>query len=165
MASHSFTQQENIGKAIIVITDGEDHEGGALEAAREARERGMRVFVLGVGSPNGAPIPTERGDYMRDNSGNTVMSALNEQMCREVAQAGGGAYIHVENNSNAQRLLDEELDKLEKSETESTIYSDYDEQFLPVGIIALLLLILEVLILDRKNPVLQRISIFKRNTK
>ena len=164
MASHSFTQQENIGKAIIVITDGEDHEGGALEAAKEARERGMRVYVLGVGSPNGAPIPTERGDYMRDNSGNTVMSALNEQMCREVAQAGGGAYIHVENNSNAQRLLDEELDKLEKSETESTIYSDYDEQFLPVGLIALLLIILEVLILDRKNPMLQRVTLFKKNT-
>ena len=163
MATHSFTQQENIGKAIIVITDGEDHEGGALEAAQEAKARGMRVYVLGVGSTKGSPVPyPESGDYMRDNAGNTVMSALNEQMCREVAQAGGGAYIHVENNSSAQRLLDEELDKLEKKETQSTVYSDYDEQFQAVGVIALLLLLLEVMILERKNPMLKNISLFKR---
>lgn len=162
MAMHSFTQQENVGKAIIVITDGEDHEGGALEAAKAAREKGMRVYVLGIGSINGAPIPVSKsGDYMRDGSGNTVMSALNEQMCREIAQAGGGAYIHVENNSNAQRQLDEELDKLEKKESNSTIYSDYDEQFQAVGVIVMLLLILEVIILDCKNPYLNRMSLFK----
>ena len=164
MASHSFTQQENIGKAIIVITDGEDHEGGVLEAAKEAKDRGMRVFVLGVGSTKGAPIPQpSTGDYMVDNSGNTVMSALNEQMCMEIAQAGGGAYIHVENNSNAQRQLDEELDKLEKNETESTIYSDFDEQFQAVGIIILLLLVIEVMILECKNPLLKNVSLFKRD--
>ena len=164
MASHSFTQQERIGKAIIVITDGEDHEGGALEAAKAAKDRGMRVYVLGVGSTKGSPIPIPgTGEYLRDNAGQTVMSALNEQMCSEVAQAGGGAYIHVENNSNAQRLLDEELDKLEKNETDSTIYSDYDEQFQAVGWIVLLLLILEVCILDRKNPMLKHVSLFKRS--
>lgn len=163
MATHSFTQQEKIGKAIIIITDGEDHEGGAMEAAKAAREKGMRVYVLGVGSTKGAPIPNpETGDYMQDNTGETVMSALNEQMCSEIAQAGGGAYIHVENNSRAQQKLDEELEKLEKRETESTIYSDYDEQFQAVGILALLLLILELCILEIKNPVLKRISLFKK---
>ena len=161
MATHSFTPEENIGKAIIIITDGEDHEGGALEAAKEAKKLGMRVYVLGVGSAKGSPIPIPgTGDYMRDNTGEVVMSALNEQMCREVAQAGGGAYIHVENNSNAQRQLDEELDKLEKRETESTVYSDYDEQFQAVGLIALLLLIIEICIFDRKNPLLKRVSLF-----
>ena len=162
MATHSFTQQENIGKAIIVITDGEDHEGGALEAAKAARSRGMNVFVLGVGSTKGAPVPDGAGNYMTDRTGETVMSRLNEQMCREIAQAGGGAYIHVENNSNAQRQLDNELDKLQKSET--SIYSDFDEQFQAVGIIALLLLILEVCLLDRKNPALKRVKLFKRST-
>jgi Ca-activated chloride channel family protein len=161
MASHSFTQEEGIGKAIIVITDGEDHEGGALEAAEAAKKAGMRVYVLGVGSVKGSPIPVPgTGDYMRDNTGEVVMSALNEQMCREVAQAGGGAYIHVENNSSAQRQLDEELDKLEKRETESTIYSDYDEQFQAVGILALLLLLIEICIFDRKNPLLKNLSLF-----
>ena len=166
MATHSFTQQENIGKAIIVITDGEDHEGGALEAAKEARDRGMRVFVLGVGSPKGSPIPVPgTNGYMQDHSGNTVMSALNEQMCREVAQAGGGAYIHVDNNTNAQRLLDEELDKLEKKETDTTVFSDYDEQFQAVCMIVLLLLIIEVCILDRKNPALKNVSLFGKGSK
>ena len=165
MASHSFTQEENIGKAIIVITDGEDHEGGALEAAKEAKERGMNTYVLGVGSPNGAPIPAGNGDYMKDNSGQTVMSALNEDMCQQLADAGSGAYIHVENNSNAQEQLDNELDKLAKKETSSTIYSDYDEQFQAVAIIVLLLLILEVCILEIKNPMLKNVSLFKRSKK
>ncbi len=161
MATHSFTPEENIGKAIIIITDGEDHEGGATEAAEEAKKLGMRVYVLGVGSVKGSPIPVPgTGDYMRDNTGEVVMSALNEQMCREVAQAGGGAYIHVENNSSAQRQLDEELDKLEKRETESTIYSDYDEQFQAVGILALLLLLIEICVFDRKNPLLKNLSLF-----
>jgi Ca-activated chloride channel family protein len=165
MASHSFTHEENIGKAIIVITDGEDHEGGAMEAAKDAKERGMNTYVLGVGSPNGAPIPIGNGDYMKDNMGQTVMSALNEQMCRQLADAGSGAYIHVENNSNAQEQLDNELDKLSKKETSSTIYSDFDEQFQAVAIIVLLLLILEVCILEVKNPLLKNVSLFKRSKK
>ena len=165
MASHSFTQQEGIGKAIIVITDGEDHEGGAIEAAKNAQEKGLRVYVLGVGSPQGAPIPTGDGNYMKDQTGQTVMTGLNEEMCRQIAQAGGGAYIHVENNRNnssAQDQLDAELDKLAKKETESTIYSDYDEQFQAVTIIVLLLLILEVCLMEVKNPMLKKISLFKR---
>ncbi|MBO7130019.1 MAG: VWA domain-containing protein [Prevotella sp.] len=163
MAVSSFTQEEGIGKAIIVITDGEDHEGGALDAAEEARKKGMSVYVLGVGSSQGAPIPIPgTGDYMKDNTGNTVMSALNEEMCRQVAQAGGGVYIHVENNSAAQQQLDNELDKLSKKETSTTVYSDFDEQFQAFGILALLLLILEICIFDRRNPLLKNLSLFKR---
>lgn len=165
MASHSFTQQEGVGKAIIVITDGEDHEGGALEAAKDARERGMNTYVLGVGSPDGAPIPTGDGDYLKDNTGQTVMTGLNEDMCRQLADAGGGAYIHVENNSNAQQQLDLALDKLAKKEISTTIYSDYDEQFQAVGILVLLLLIIEVCILEVKNPLMRRVSLFKRSPK
>ena len=165
MAMNSFTQDEGIGKAIIVITDGENHESGALEAAEAAKKKGMRVYVLGVGSAQGAPIPIPgTGDYMKDNTGNTVMSALNEDMCRQLAQAGGGAYIHVENNSAAQQQLDNELDKLSKKETSTTVYSDFDEQFQAFGILALLLLILEICIFDRRNPLLKNISLFKRKS-
>ena len=161
MAMHSFTPEEGIGRAIIVITDGENHEGGAVEAAAAAKDAGMRVYVLGVGSSKGAPIPIPgTGDYMKDNTGNTVMSALNEQMCKELAQAGGGAYIHVENNSAAQDQLDNELDKLSKKETTATLYSEFDEQFQAFGLLALLLLILEICILDRRNPLLKNISLF-----
>ena len=163
MATHSFTQEEGIGKAIIIITDGEDHEGGALQAAEAAKDAGMRVYVLGVGSVNGAPIPVPgTGGYMTDRSGNTVMSALNEDMCKQVAQAGGGAYIHVENNSAAQQQLDSELDKLAKKETTTTIYSEFDEQFQAVGVLVLLMLIIEICVLDRRNPLLKNLSLFKR---
>ena len=162
MAASSFTQQQGVGKAIIVVTDGEDHEGGALEAAKAAKKKGMRVYVLGVGSPDGAPIPMGQGDYMKDKTGNTVMTRLNEDMCRQIAEAGGGAYIHVGNNSNAQQQLDNELSKLSKKEMQSTLYSDYDEQFQAFGVIALLLLIIEVCLFDRKNPIAKRINIFGR---
>lgn len=161
MASHSFTQEEGIGKAIVVITDGEDHEGGAVEAAEAAKKNGMRVYVLGVGSTQGAPIPVPgTGNYMQDNTGNTVMSALNEDMCKQVAQSGGGAYIHVENNSAAQEQLDNELDKLAKKETSTAVYSEFDEQFQAFGVLALLLLILEICIFDRRNPLLKHVSLF-----
>ena len=162
MAANSFTQQQGVGKAIIVITDGEDHEGGALEAAKAAKKKGMRVYVLGVGSDKGAPIPLGNGDYMKDRTGNTVMTKLNEEMCRQIAEAGGGAYIHVDNNTNAQRQLDNELAKLSKKEMQSTIYSDYDEQFQAFGIIAIILLILEICILESKNPIARRLNIFGR---
>ena len=161
MATHSFTPEEGIGRAIIVITDGENHEGGAVEAASAAKDAGMRVYVLGVGSSKGSPIPIPgTDDYMKDNTGNTVMSALNEQMCKELAQAGGGAYIHVENNSAAQDQLDNELDKLSKKETTATLYSEFDEQFQAFGLLALLLLVLEICVLDRRNPLLKNISLF-----
>ena len=163
MATHSFTQEEGVGKAIIVITDGEDHEGGALEAAAEAKSRDMRVYVLGIGSTKGAPIPVPgTGDYMKDNTGETVMTALNEQMCKEGAEAGGGAYIHVENNSSAQDQLNNELDKLAKKETASSVYSDYDEQFQAVGILVLLLLVIEACMLEIRNPLLKNLNLFSR---
>jgi Ca-activated chloride channel family protein len=121
----------------------------------------MRVYVLGVGSTQGAPIPVPgTGNYMQDNTGNTVMSALNEDMCKQVAQAGGGAYIHVENNSAAQEQLDNELDKLAKKETSTAVYSEFDEQFQAFGVLALLLLILEICIFDRRNPLLKHVSLF-----
>lgn len=164
LASNSFTQSK-VGKAIVLITDGEDHEGGAVEAAEEARSKGMNVFILGIGDPKGAPIPNGNGGYLTDNSGNTVMSALNEKMCQQIAQAGKGNYIHVDNTSEAQELLNDQLTKLQKGETESVIYSDYDEQFQAVAIILLFVLILEVCVLEVKNPLLKNVRIFKKKVK
>lgn len=158
----SFTQQEKVGRAIIVITDGEDHEGGAAEAAAEARKRGINVFILGVGSVKGAPIPTGNGGYMTDATGQTVMSALNEPMCQDIAKAGSGTYIHVDNTSDAQEQLNDELTKLQKGETNSVIYSEYDEQFQAFGILAVLLLIAEICVMEAKNPLLRNVSLFKK---
>lgn len=161
-AAHSFTQQEKVGRAIIVITDGEDHEGGAVEAATAAKKNGMLVFVLGVGNPNGSPVPDEHGGYMKDNAGNVVMSALNEDMCEQIARAGGGAYIHVDNTNTAQKRLDDALSKLEKAETTTLVYGQYNEQFQAFCIIILLLLIVETCIYESKNPLLKNIKLFKR---
>lgn len=158
----SFTQQEKIGRAIIIITDGEDHEGGAVEAAAAAKKKGVRVFVLGVGSTEGSPIPDGEGGYMKDHSGNVVMSTLNEQMCQEIAQAGGGTYIHVNNTNQAQKKLNAELTKLQKGEISSTLYSEYDDQFQAFGILALLLLILEVCVMESKNPLFKGIKLFEK---
>ncbi len=162
VAMHSFTKQDKVGRAIIVITDGEDHEGGAEEAAAAAKKQGINVFILGVGSPKGAPIPLGDGNYMKDASGQTVMSALNEQMCREIAKAGSGTYIHVDNTSDAQEQLNDQITKLQKGDTDSVIYSEYNEQFQAFAVLALLILIVEICILEAKNPKLKNVRLFKR---
>lgn len=161
LSSRSFTKQDNVGRAIIVITDGEDHEGGAVEAAKQAKKNGMRVFVLGVGSTKGTPIPDGNGGYMKDNTGQVVMSALNEEMCKQVAEAGGGAYIHVDNNNLAQRQLDNEISKLQKGDIMNVVYSEYDEQFQAVGILLIIILIVETIVLESKNPLLRKVKLFK----
>ena len=163
LAANSFTQQKNIGKAIIVITDGEDHEGGAKEAAQAARDKGYKVFILGIGDTSGAPIPLGGGEYMRDNSGYTVMTKLNEQMCKDIAVAGSGTYIHVDNTSAAQESLNDEIAKMQKGDMESVVYSEYNEQYQVFGLIAILIIIIEVLISEVKNPWFNRFKIFKDN--
>lgn len=159
---HSFTKQDKVGRAIIVITDGEDHEGGALDAAKAAKKAGINGFILGVGSTKGAPIPVGNGDYLKDEHGQTVMSALNENMCKQIAQAGSGTYIHVDNTSDAQEQLNDELTKLQQGDTDSVIYSEYNEQFQAFGILAIILLIVEICILEAKNPRLKNIKLFTR---
>ena len=161
LSQSCFTQREHIGRAIIVITDGEDHEGGALEAAREAYKKGINVFILGVGTSKGAPIPDGNGGYLKDNSGQTVLSALNEQMCQQVAKAGNGVYIHVDNTSDAQEKLNKELSKLQSGILDPVVYSDYNEQFQIFGIILLLLLIAETILLESRNPLFKKINLFR----
>jgi len=161
LSQSCFTQREHIGRAIIVITDGEDHEGGALEAAREAYKKGINVFILGVGTSKGAPIPDGNGGYLKDNSGQTVLSALNEQMCQQVAKAGNGVYIHVDNTSDAQERLNKEFSKLQSGISDTVVYSEYNEQFQIFGIILLLLLIVETILLESRNPLFKQINLFR----
>lgn len=158
----SFTQQKGVGKAIILITDGEDNEGGALEAVKEAKEKGVNVFILGVGDSKGAPIPLGNGEYLKDNHGQTVMTALNENMCKEIAQAGSGTYIHIDNTSLAQEQLNNELSKLQKGDSDAVVYSEYNEQFQIVALFSFILLLIEVCLLERKNPLFKRFNLFKR---
>ena len=163
LAMKSFTPNDGVGRAIIVITDGENHEGGAIEAAQEAAEKNMQIFILGIGSPEGSPIPVERGsnDFRRDSKGDIIVTKLNEQMCQEIAKAGNGVYIRVDNSNSAEKVLNEEIAKLAKSDVESQIFTEFDEQFQALAWLILILLIIEMLILERKNPLFKNVRLFK----
>lgn len=163
LATRSFTPQEGVGRAVIVITDGENHEGGAVEAAKAAAEKGIQVSVLGVGMPDGAPIPVEgTNDFRRDRDGNVVVTRLNEQMCQEIAQAGDGIYVRVDNSNAAQKVIAQEINKMAKADVETQVYTEFNEQFQAVAWIILLLLLAEMLILERKNPLFRNINLFKK---
>ncbi len=161
LAMKSFTPDKEVGKAVIVITDGENHEGGAEDAAKAAAEKGVSVYILGVGSLEGAPIPSEESnDYRRDKEGNVIVTKLNEEMGQNIAKAGNGAYIRVDNTNNAQRLLEKELDKLAKADVTSEVFTEYDEQFHIVAWLALLLLIADILILPGKSRLTRNFNLF-----
>lgn len=160
----SFTPNEGVGRAIVLITDGENHEGGAVEAAQQAAEKGVRVFVLGVGSPDGSPIPVEgTNDFRRDKDGNVVVTKLNEQMCQEIAKAGNGMYVRVDNTNNAERALNAEINKLAKADVETQVYTEFDEQFDVLAWLALILLAADVMLLNRKNPLFKNVKLFKQD--
>lgn len=160
MATRSFTPNEGVGKAVIIITDGENHEGGAVEAAKAAAEKGMSVYVMGVGSLEGSPIPTGHNDFRRDKEGNVIVTKLNEKMCQEIAAAGNGVYIRIDNTNNAQKILQKEIDKLAKADIETAVYSEYDEQFQAVAWIAFVLLLLDMLLMVKKNPKFKGLNLF-----
>ena len=162
LALKSFTPNEGVGRAIVLITDGENHEGGAIEAAKEAAEKGVHVFVLGVGSPDGAPIPVESSnEFRRDKDGNVVVTRLNEDMCREIARAGNGMYVRVDNTNNAERALNAEINKLAKADVETQVFTEFDEQFQVLAWLALIFLAVEAMLLDRKNPLFKNVKLFK----
>ncbi len=157
----SFTDRKDVGKAIIIITDGEDHEGEAVEAAAKAKEEGFRIFVLGVGSTKGTKIPMPDGSNLRDRSGREVETAVNVKACKEIAEAGGGKYIHVDNTDAAQTLLQAELDRLPKLDN-SSAFTERDEQFRAVALIVLVLLIIEFFVFEGKNPFWKRFRFFTK---
>ena len=132
-----------------------------LEAAKAAAEKGVRVFVLGVGSPDGSPIPVEgTNEFRRDKDGNVVVTRLNEEMCREIAQAGNGMYVRVDNTNNAEKALNAKI-KLAKADVETQVFTEFDEQFQVLAWLALLLLAAELMILNRKNPLFKNVKLFK----
>ena len=161
LAMNSFTRQDGVERAILVLTDGEDHEGEAESMAAEAAKAGMHLYILGIGSEKGAKIPYN-GGFLKDNSGNEVVTMVNTSMCEQLASVGKGAYIHVDNSNLAQDRLFYEINKLEKQNLGATSYSEYNEQFMWFAWLALILLVLDVLILEKRNPWLSRIKLFSR---
>lgn len=163
LAMRSFTPSSKANKAIIIITDGENHEDDAVSAAKNAVENGMVVHTIGMGLPQGSPIPVLRGgqkEYLKDNQGNVVITKLNETMLEQIAAAGKGIYVRANNAQVGLNTLFDEINKLDKAEMESLVYSDYEDQFQYFFAIGLLLILLEFLILERKNRYLKNIKLF-----
>ena len=158
------TSESEIGRAIVLITDGENHEDDAIEVAKKAKEMGIQVFVIGIGKPEGAPIPKPgTNDYFKDRAGQVVVSRLNEEMCQQIASSGNGIYVRCDNTNTAMRALQQELDRIATSEFETTVFEDYNEQYQSFLLIALLLLLIEFFILSRKNHRISRMDLFGEN--
>lgn len=142
-------------RAIIVVTDGENHEGEALDMAKQAAEQGVSIFTVGVGTPKGAPIPVRlrggREDYKRDRDDNIVLSKLNEEVLREIAEAGGGQYVHVAGGKQSIETIAEAVGALGTATGESFTYTDYKQHFQIFLGIAFALLLLEFLLPDRRS--------------
>ena len=157
----SFGPQEDVSRAIIVITDGENHEDDAIKAAEAAQEKGITVYTLGMGLPKGAPIPIGgNNNFKKDRDGNVVITKLNEKMLQEVAIAGGGKSMRASNSNIGLNELMKEINNMEKSEIEAKVYSEYDDQFQWIAWLALIFLIAEIFILERKNKYLKDIKLF-----
>lgn len=161
LASKSFTQDEEVGKAIIIITDGESHEPGAVDAAQRAARQRRRVYVLGVGTSEGGEIPTSEG-LLTDREGKVVRTSLNEQMCRDVAKAGQGVYIHLDGSNIAQDQLQTALRQLQQTDSGAVSDGSLDEQFQAVALLLLLVLIVELMLFERQNLFYRRFRLFQR---
>lgn len=162
MAANSFTADDKIQKSIILITDGENHEDDAVEAAKDAHDKGIQINVLGVGTPKGAPIPIGgKGNYMKDESGNIVITQPNEQIAQDVANAGKGIYVSG-TNRDALNVLDARLKELSKSNISKNVFSPNDEQFPVFAWVALASLICDIFVLDRKISWLKNINFFSK---
>lgn len=163
MGIRSFTPEGQSNKAIIVITDGENHEDDPVSATQEAVENGIVVHTIGMGLPSGSPIPVLKGgqkDYMKDKNGEVVITKLNETMLERIATTGNGIYVRANNAQVGLNALFDEINKLEKEEMETLVYSEYDDQFQYFFAIGLLLLLLEFVILERKNKYFIKVNLF-----
>lgn len=164
LSMSAFSKDSKASKAIILITDGENFEDDAVGAAKQAKSNDIQVNVIGIGSKEGAPIPTGNGSYMVDDNGETVVTTLDEEKAQQIAQAGNGTYVHG-NATDAVDVLNDTLKKLASSNLSQVTFTKSDEQFPVFAWIALVLLIANVLLQNRKNPWIAKQNFFKLREK
>lgn len=147
----AFSSQSSKSRAVIIITDGENHEDDALKAAKEAAQMGVRVFTIGVGTPKGSLIQLEDGGFIEDEDGNPVVTKLDEKLLLDIAAEGNGAYIHATNTEFGLGPIVSEIAKMEDEEFSSVVFEEYDEQFMYFLAIALVFLVAAFLVGSRRN--------------
>jgi Ca-activated chloride channel family protein len=165
MGMKSFNLVNGTSKAMILMTDGENHEDDAVSAAKNAASKGVAIHVIGLGSPEGAPMPIyQNGNpvgFRKDEKGEIVVSKLNENMCKEVAQAGNGAYVRASNANSGLGIVMDQIAKMEKKTYDSKVFKNYEDRFQIFLAIALLLLLVEFFISNKKNLKLSALNIFE----
>lgn len=158
----SFSSQSEQSRVIVLVTDGENHEDDAVEAARKAAEQGIRIYTIGIGTPEGAPIQID-GDFIKDENGEMVVSKLDEAMLEQIASITGGAYVRATKQSIGLDEIVKSIDEMEKSDLATVRFEEYNEQYQYPLAAALVLLVLDVFILSRRNPRLRRFNIFREH--
>ena len=152
LALKSFSPQPDVGRAIVVISDGENHEGDPIGKADEAAQQGVRIFTVGIGSPEGAPIPDAQGGVKKDAAGNVVISKLDEITLSQVAAKTNGIYMRAATLQSGLKPILDEIDAMQRAEFDQVAYSAYDEQFQLAFLIALFFFLTSFLLMERKHP-------------
>ncbi|MEG2366128.1 MAG: VWA domain-containing protein [Alistipes sp.] len=160
LMSFSSDTEQNHSRVVILITDGENHEDDALVAAQRAAEMGIRIYTIGIGTPEGAPIRIN-GEFLKDEKGDMVVSKLNEEMLQQIADQTGGAYVRASKQSIGLEEIVQSINKMEQTELSTLRFEEFNEQYQYLVALALLLLLVEFCLLDRRNPLLRRLNIFR----
>lgn len=160
LASRSFSEQSQKSRAIILVSDGESHDDDPIAAAQAAKEKGIVIYTVGIGTPEGAPISIN-GEMMKDDEGNMVVTKLSEETLQQIAVLTGGTYVRATNQSVGLEEILKRIKAMEQQEFSSLAFAGYNDQFHYLVALALALLLFEFVMIDRKNRILSRISIFK----
>jgi len=162
-----FDNEDQANRVLIIISDGEDHDGEALNIAEEAAEQGIRILTVGVGNTKGGPIPIKRNgvvlNYKKDNQGETVITRLDESTLKEIAAEANGVYINGSNTTEVVETIKGELDKMDKQEFESKQIADFKDQFQWFLAFGILLLFIDIFFLERKTGWLKKLNLFNEN--
>lgn len=164
LAKTYYDNEEQANRVLIIISDGEDHDGEALDVAEEANEQGIRILTVGVGDTKGGPIPIKRNgvilNYKKDNNGETVITRLNETTLKEIAAEANGVYINGSNTAEVVKIIKDELDKMDKQEFESKQIADFKDQFQWFLGLGIFLLFIDIFLLERKTAWLKKLNLF-----
>ena len=160
LLSFSGETDEKRSRAIILITDGENHDDDAMAVAKRAAEQGIRIYTIGIGTPEGAPIEID-GEFIRDEQGEMVVSKLNEEMLAQIADETGGAYVRATKQDIGLDEIVRSINEMEQSELSTVRFEEFNEQYQYLLIAALVLLVAEFFLLARRNPLLAHLNIFR----